>query len=1005
MTIVREDVSTFSCVCSSFLKYSCATLEAVAVALRSISWMVVAEDDRLFSDEAEDGGVCEAVDTVFGPENTTRAFVCIRPPGHHCSSNFPSGFCWLNNVHVGIAHAAMTHGLTHAAIIDFDLHHGDGSQSIAWDHNLKASGNLPKNASPYSKTPIGYFSLHDINSYPCEWGDEEKIKNASLCVENAHGQSIWNVHLEPWKNHTDFWRLYESRYNVLLDKTRIFLRHHTANISSKTNGNKAKAAIFLSAGFDASEWEGAGMQRHKVNVPTDFYARFTSDVVKLAEEEGLGVEGRVVSVLEGGYSDRALTSGVLSHLCGLTNDSGAHAVQPEPVETGLTSAMAKQMGMLSMTEQVHGDTSAIEQVAAGIAYNPDWWANHHLETLEVMVNPVPESQAKAKDKVGGNYSSPTQASTAKMTDPVRERRSLSGLAEGRVSTEPEPVPPPPDVEWAVASYELSRLLIPTDRQTLSCRHDELNAEATKVRRERQSTIGLPSNESGSEMDQRMQLRDRKVKAPAADENPKSVPKADRRRTIAAIADLPDQESLHNGSSTVSLGIAQTRPRRRSSASSSILSAFEGMNLNDRDSQPPRTKTVTSRGKIAPIPNDAKMPAMPARITKAPLQKKVKQLPLKKTPPPKAKTSPRKTATVPPEPELPSALAMSASGTLDEVREGESGNVQPLVRSVNSAASVVGADDDLDAIALRMRKMKINLKVPSPEENAAREKKLAEEKDRMKPSRVPKKPTVPKAAKAAPAKRDNKLSNIVSSSNVPSSTTGTLTTMEQDGEPVDVVSSLISPQQPPSAGQNVQRPAPTYEYVPIQDIAHAEPPMQATIPAPVPAPVETRSVVPTDVGIHDSKTAPLALSSKGPQTSSTGTEPEFSSPRLPPHPQLNKSSVPELSGSPASVPATAMKTRADLPRFTASSPIPFAKGDAAFPSTRLVKAGTDTVPSHADPGSVHSSKVFGAAALSDLDFTQQEAKEDTTSQVNSSVKHPSATTLDSSIWEVPETPRH
>ena len=101
----------------------------------------------------------------------------------------------------------------------------------------------------------------------------------------------------------------------------------------------------------------------------------------------------------------------------------------------------------------------------------------------------------------------------------------------------------------------------------------------------------------------------------------------------------------------------------------------------------------------------------------------------------------------------------------------------------------------------------------------------------------------------------------------------------------------------------------------------------------------------------------------------------------------------------------MKTRADLPRFTASSPIPFAKGDAAFPSTRLVKAGTDTVPSHADPGSVHSSKVFGAAALSDLDFTQQEAKEDTTSQVNSSVKHPSATTLDSSIWEVPETPRH
>ena len=183
----------------------------------------------------------------------------------------------------------MTQGLTHAAIIDFDLHHGDGSQAIAWDHNRKAAGILPKNASAYSRTPIGYFSLHDINSYPCEWGDEEKIKNASLCVENAHGQSIWNVHLEPWKSHTDFWKLYESRYSILLEKTRIFLRQHTTRLESANNGPKAKAAIFLSAGFDASEWEGAGMQRHKVNVPTDFYARFTSDVVKLAKEDTASV--------------------------------------------------------------------------------------------------------------------------------------------------------------------------------------------------------------------------------------------------------------------------------------------------------------------------------------------------------------------------------------------------------------------------------------------------------------------------------------------------------------------------------------------------------------------------------------------------------------------------------------------------------------------------------------------------------------------------------------------
>jgi len=113
------------------------------------------------------GAVCEGVDAVFhGSENGKgphRTFVAIRPPGHHCSSSYPSGFCWLNNVHVGISHAALTHGLTHAAIIDFDLHHGDGSQAIAWEHNRRATS-LAKNALPWKKTSIGYFSLHDINS-------------------------------------------------------------------------------------------------------------------------------------------------------------------------------------------------------------------------------------------------------------------------------------------------------------------------------------------------------------------------------------------------------------------------------------------------------------------------------------------------------------------------------------------------------------------------------------------------------------------------------------------------------------------------------------------------------------------------------------------------------------------------------------------------------------------------------------------------------------------------
>ncbi|EFX05992.1 histone deacetylase [Grosmannia clavigera kw1407] len=297
------------------------------------------------------GGVCEAVDAVFGgsppltqdelgglglglalpTENHNtgpkRAFVGIRPPGHHCSATWPSGFCWINNVHVGIMHAMLTHGLTHAAIVDFDLHHGDGSQAVAWQHNARgvesgqrggsSSGSGSSSAAAtWKKASIGYFSLHDINSFPCESGDGDKVKNASICLENAHGQNVWNVHLERWKTEAEFWRLYETKYVVLLDRVRAFLRGQTAQRTDDRAGGEPKAAIFISAGFDASEWETPGMQRHEVNVPTEFYARFTRDIVRLADEEGTSADGRVISVLEGGYSNRALISGVLSHLSG-----------------------------------------------------------------------------------------------------------------------------------------------------------------------------------------------------------------------------------------------------------------------------------------------------------------------------------------------------------------------------------------------------------------------------------------------------------------------------------------------------------------------------------------------------------------------------------------------------------------------------------------------------------------------------------------------------------------
>lgn len=419
------------------------------------------------------GAVCDAVDAVFKEGGPKRAFVAVRPPGHHCSAEYPSGFCWINNVHVGIMHAVLAHGLTHAAIIDFDLHHGDGSQDIAWKHNSRGVG-LAKNASFWKKTSIGYYSLHDINSYPCEMGDEEKVKNASLCIDNAHGQHIWNVHLEPWKSEAEFWALYEDKYTVLLDKARKFLKSHTERL--RTSNQTSKAAIFFSAGFDASEWEGAGMQRHSVNVPTGFYARIARDVTKIAEEEGTSVDGRVISVLEGGYSDRALTSGVLSHISGL---AGSDPTPAGTMDGGLGSETAGRTG------SGHDRRNSLEVKMRPHAYDPSWWNSESLEILENGVVLTPPQPRAVRNFSPGNYSSPTTSSTNKMVEVARLRRqaSMNGIAPPRPHT-----PPPAEVPWHVAAHGLCTVLVPTNRSTTSCRPDELGAEATRLRRERQMAI-------------------------------------------------------------------------------------------------------------------------------------------------------------------------------------------------------------------------------------------------------------------------------------------------------------------------------------------------------------------------------------------------------------------------------------------------------------------------------------------------------------------------------------
>lgn len=273
------------------------------------------------------GAVETGVDSIFsGPSLehiSNRVFVAIRPPGHHCHYATPSGFCLLNNAHIGTEYAADKYGVTHAVILDFDLHHGDGTQDLCWkragfkpDEHTEEDGydEFGKKFAEFPK--VGYFSMHDINSFPTESGfaTKENIKNASTCIMNSHDLNIWNVHLSRWSTEEEFAKIYKSKYRTLFAKADEFFKNSKNEMNEL--GKPFKGLVVISAGFDASEFEQTSMQRHSVNVPTSFYTMFTKDALKLAQ---MHCQGKVLSLLEGGYSDKAITSGVFSHLIGLQN--------------------------------------------------------------------------------------------------------------------------------------------------------------------------------------------------------------------------------------------------------------------------------------------------------------------------------------------------------------------------------------------------------------------------------------------------------------------------------------------------------------------------------------------------------------------------------------------------------------------------------------------------------------------------------------------------------------
>ncbi|UDM16727.1 histone deacetylase family protein [Vogesella sp. XCS3] len=203
------------------------------------------------------GAVVKAVDMVMNKE-APNAFCAIRPPGHHAESNKAMGFCFFNNIAVGIAHALSQYRLERVAIIDFDVHHGNGTEEIFHDD--------PR---------VMMVSIFQHPFYPYS-GD------------NPMGS---NMHHVPMKAGSGSREFREAVEYLWLPQLREF----------------QPQMIFISAGFDAHREDDMG----SLGLVEADYEWVTRQLMIVAAE---CCEGRIVSALEGGYDLSSLARSVAAHV-------------------------------------------------------------------------------------------------------------------------------------------------------------------------------------------------------------------------------------------------------------------------------------------------------------------------------------------------------------------------------------------------------------------------------------------------------------------------------------------------------------------------------------------------------------------------------------------------------------------------------------------------------------------------------------------------------------------
>ena len=214
-----------------------AALRAAGAGIAAVDWVMSAPDER-----------------------DRRAFCAVRPPGHHATSDTAMGFCLFNSIAVAAGHALAAHGLTRVAIVDFDVHHGNGTQAI------------------FAPDPrVLYISSHQSPLYP----------NTGARAENRSGH-ILNAPLPPRSGSKLFREVWAQ---LLLPALRDF----------------GPELLFISAGFDAHRLDPLA----DLELEADDFAWLSGELAAIAD---IHSQGRVVSMLEGGYSLAALGECCVAHV-------------------------------------------------------------------------------------------------------------------------------------------------------------------------------------------------------------------------------------------------------------------------------------------------------------------------------------------------------------------------------------------------------------------------------------------------------------------------------------------------------------------------------------------------------------------------------------------------------------------------------------------------------------------------------------------------------------------